>query len=115
MKTDNRWSPGASGATVPETTPAAYSARWIDRGDHTPAEVLPDRQGFAYNDEATRQILVDLMSMVDLRTFHHGQPADETTHVADDMGHDLLRPRFQCYMRRAGGYVYVDAWLTPPK
>ena len=111
-KTDNRWSPGGSGATVPENAPAAYAARWIDLGDLVPADIVPDRQGFAYNNETDRQTLIDLMLLHDLRERHQLLPYDESDCVAEQE-HPALRPQWQAWMRRAGGYVYVDAWLTP--
>ena len=110
MLTDNRWSPGASGATVPSDTTAAYAARWIDQGDTIPADVVPDRQGFAYDDPADRDKLIALMSQGEgtaIRTPYKANflDRDVTTVV---MNH----PEWKCYVRRAGGYVYVDAWLV---
>jgi len=104
--TDNRWSPGASGATVPDDTPAAYAARWIDRGDGVPADVLADRQGFAYSDPADRDRLIVRLVELDstIRTLD-GAARDVSEHVVDE-------PDWQLVRRRAGGYVYVDAWHT---
>ena len=110
MKTDNRWSPGASGATVPSDTPAAYSARWIDQGDHAMADVVLDRQGFAYDDKAQMEALIMLM----------GKAGDSfrIPWVVHLMERDVTKvvmntPFWKAYMRRSGGYIYVDAWLTP--
>ena len=64
-KVDNRWSPGTA-ASAPDNAPAAYSARWIDKGGT--AEILPDRQGFAYNDEAARRTLIDHLQSARLHT-----------------------------------------------
>ena len=108
-ETDNRWSPGSSGAIVPEAAPAAYSARWIDQGDNTPADVLPDRQGFAYNDINDRDILMALLNScgTDLRTPSYTNiQRDKTTCIANP-------PEWQMWQRRTGGYIYVDAWLVP--
>jgi len=102
--TDNRWSPGASGATVPESAPAAYSARWIDQGDTTPADVLPDRQGFAYNSTMDRDALIDALN--DTPHIRIPNEVRDETEVVALYGWTIAR-------RRAGGYVYVDAWLTP--
>lgn len=108
--TDNRWSPGASGATVPADAPAAYSARWIDMGDHTPADVLWDRQGLAYNDERDRDRLIDKLTACGdaTRTPYkvHLMERDVTTVLFN-------HPAWKMYARRAGGYIYVDAWLVP--
>ena len=103
--TDNRYSPGASGASEPDGAPAAYSARWIDNGQR--AQILPDRQGFAYDTMADRDSLIEHLSDAKL---HANLPAalgyDQSVRVVDNTW-------WVAYMRRAGGYVYVDAWLTP--
>lgn len=105
--TDNRWGPGNSGASAPDTAPAAYAARWIDQGDHTPADVVPDRQGFAYSDPADRDALIALM----------GKAGDDVRTPYDLDRADGIRQTFFggwfIQLRRAGGYIYVDAWLTP--
>lgn len=107
--TDNRWSPGASGATVPDDAQAVYSARWIDMGDDTPADILWDRQGFAHNDDGMRDVLREYL-MSGGESFRtpfktHLMERDKTTVIVN-------HPVWKCYMRRAGGYIYVDAWLT---
>lgn len=104
--TDNRHGPGNSGASAPENSPAAYSARWIDQGDHTPADVLPDRQGLAYNDIEDTAALIQMLETHNAGTLHHGVGHDVTTCSVD-------KPHFKLVLRRAGGYVYVDAWLQP--
>src|SRR5689334_15974458 len=94
--TDNRWAPGGSGAMVRADSPAAYSARWIDTGDHTPADVLHDRQGLAYNDPVDRDRLIALLSACgdSFRTPYTGgfMLRDATTVV---MNH----PEWKCYVR----------------
>jgi hypothetical protein len=101
--TDNRWSPGSSGALVPLTVPAAYSARWIDTGSSV-ADIVPDRQGVAYNDLLDRErLFVELgrsrpHRMCDIER-------DATVQLVDT-------PTLQVWARRSGGYVYVDAWLV---
>jgi hypothetical protein len=103
---DYRWAPGASRAEVPEDTPAAYSARWIDHGDQARADVLADRQGFAYSDLEQRDALCDLMQSADRSIrIPGGMPRDETV-VMDGVGWKIAQ-------RRSGGYIYVDAWLNP--
>jgi hypothetical protein len=105
---DNRWSPGASRAELPEDSPAMYSARWIDQGDDVPADVLPDRQGFAYSDVLDRGRLMDAMIAAGdaLRTPYK-------THLNYDVTTVVMNtPEWKMYQRRAGGYIYVDAWLV---
>jgi hypothetical protein len=98
--TDNRWISGQA----PDNAPAAYGARWIDQGS-TPFDVVPDRQGFAYNDAADRDRLIDLLTEVNPREFTHLPHGDEWQRVLND-------DRFQVLLRRTGGYAYVEAWLT---
>ena len=98
--TDNRWSPGASEATIPDTARVAYSARWIDRGAR--ADIVPDRQGFAYNDPTDRAKMADAMARANL--LHISDVPRDVTVVRCCEGFDIG-------FRRAGGYVYVDAWV----
>jgi hypothetical protein len=103
--TDNRYSPGASGASMPsaEYMCAAYSARWIDRD--TRAEMLPDRQGFAYDRTECRDLLIARLVEARLDANLPRIPRDVSTDVSiEDADWCIV-------MRRAGGYVYVDAWL----
>lgn len=109
--TDNRWSPGASGAAVPEGAVAAYGARWIDMGDGVRADVLPDRQGFAYNDGADRDALIERLMAADAAIRIPPRERDETVVIPAYWGND--DGRFHVAERRAGGYVYVAAWLDP--
>jgi hypothetical protein len=102
--TDNRWSTGSQRSQVPDDAPAAYGARWIDHG--STADIVPDRQGFAYNDDnqAARQTLIDYLVREEL----HRDLAidyDEPSRL-DFLG-------WTAVLRRSGGYVYVDAWLNP--
>jgi hypothetical protein len=104
--TDNRWAAGSSGAVVPDDAPAAYGARWIDMGDSTPADVVPDRQGFAYTDRAAMTRLIDLL--VD---------ADKGIRSLAGLDRDAVEitnhgTTWSIARRRAGGYVYVEAWLA---
>ena len=102
--TDNRYGPGASGATLPEECfmAAAYAARWIDGRR---IDIVPDRQGFAYDRPEQRDLLIAAL----IERAPH-------TLISCDIGRDeptLLdaTDSFVCYVRRAGGYVYVDAWI----
>lgn len=103
--TDNRWSAGSSGHAIPQGSPAAYAARWIDQGDRV--DVVPDRQGFAYDDVADRDALLDAMGQANLR--------EQATTLGRDVPTVVVVPSdygFTCCMRRSGGYIYVDAWLV---
>jgi hypothetical protein len=97
--TDNRWISGQA----PDDAPAAYGARWIDQGS-TPFDVVPDRQGFAYNNEADRDRLIDLLTRLNPREFTDLERGDEWQHPAE-------YEEWQLAMRRTGGYCYVEAWL----
>jgi len=100
--TDNRWSPGASGAYPPDNAPAAYSARWIDNG--STADVVPDRQGFAYNDKADRDRLIAKLT--------EARVTEALVSERDESVEWSNSTEWSLYMRRRGGYVYVDAWLS---
>lgn len=101
--TDNRYAAGASGATAPEGSTAAYSARWIDHVGT--ADIVPDRQGFAYTSIEDREDLVSRLTKHNANGMQRELHRDETTTVFDD-GEMVV------VMRRAGGYIYVDAWLV---
>lgn len=105
FNTDNRYSPEASGATVPEFATAAYSARWIDQGDDVPAEILPDRQGFAYDDAIARDALI-------ARLVAAGESIRIPTEIREITRLVVIDPFFTVAQRRSGGYVYCDAWTT---
>lgn len=102
--TDNRWPTGNERPLTPEEAPAAYGARWIDHG--STADIVPDRQGFAYNNTEARQTLVDHLVREEL---HRGLAF---TH--DDYDKAVTMPflGWTAVLRRSGGYVYVDAWLN---
>ena len=108
VKVDNRWSAGSLDAKVPETAKAAYGARWIDMGDHcTQADIVPDRQGFMYDNETgvtDRGRLIDLLCQHQPERIAPTIDRDVEFHAIDKLG-------FQVWMRRAGGYVYVAAWI----
>lgn len=108
---DNRWSAGGAGVHTPEDALAAYGARWIDRGDLTPAEILPDRQGFAYDNPADRDRLIDKLASAD-GTIR--EPSRWPSGEYDVVHRIIHRADWEVWVRRAGGYIYVAAWLTPP-
>jgi hypothetical protein len=101
MKVDNRWGTGSLANHLPETYRAAYGARWIDNGSWF--DVVPDRQGFAYDDPAERDALIERLQKHD--------PMHVTAIARDVDVNSLSEGAFHCWMRRTGGYVYVDAWL----
>lgn len=106
---DNRWSPGGSGHAPPDEAPAAYAARWIDQGAMR-ADIVPDRQGFAYNMSADAEHLMVALTASQPH-LHVGElPRDETVDLADYL---TLPDGLRMFARRAGGYFYVDAWLEP--
>lgn len=104
--TDNRWSPGGSGQAPPDDALAAYSARWIDLGDGFAADIVPDRQGLAYNETMHRDQIIERLERARLHVMviERDLARDEPTHLLDD-------GRLQAWIRRAGGYFYVDAWV----
>lgn len=98
--TDNRWSPNAG--IAPANARAVYSARWIDNGDYF--DVLPDRQGFAYDEAADRDELIDALNT--------HQPRRMTMVARSDTHKGVITAApFHVWMRRFGGYVYTEAWL----
>jgi hypothetical protein len=99
---DNRWNTGSGRTHVPDDAPAAYGARWIDLGPT--ADIVPDRQGFAYNDEDSRQRLIDLLVREEM---HRDLAVDYDVPTVERLG------EMTAVLRRSGGYVYVDAWLNP--
>lgn len=103
--TDNRYATGASGATLPDpgNVVAAYAARWIDGNGR--ADILPDRQGFAYDTPAQRDLLIALLSEEEPHLNYAHVDRDDAAHLIVD------RTDGQVWARRAGGYVYVDAWI----
>lgn len=118
MKIDNRWHQGFScgyrapdeGASdppvdIPEFR-AAYGARWIDQGPGARPGIVGDRQGTAYDDPDDRMVLLDAMTDV-LRSTAWGDLEREVAiKVAGTDTHGI-----ECWVRRSGGYFYVDAWL----
>jgi hypothetical protein len=107
---DNRWSPGASRGLAhhPDDAAVAYAARWIDTGNGT-ADIVHDRQGFALREgDGTRLMDRMIWLMVDHDLRRHCPEFRDVTVVTHDVDGLVVT------MRRAGGYVYVDATFTPP-
>ena len=99
---------------------AAYGARWIDRGGWV--EIVPDRQGFAYNDIADRNELGDLVKQViaDMEKGHKG-PKGQTIPwlaVGSDKPYQAnggsIGWSYRAYGERRGGYIHVEVWLCRP-
>ena len=118
LKFDRRW----RNAYCPDLSNivAAYGARWIDRGDWV--EIVPDRQGFAYNDIADRNELGDIVKRViyDMENGHTGPKGQMTpwlrpwvdkpyTANGGSIGHS-----YGAYAERRGGYIHVEVWLCKP-
>ena len=106
--TDNRYGAGNSGAVLPtpENIVSAYSARWIDR--RVTAEMLPDRQGFAYDRAECRDLLIARLTQAALQADLPCIDTDVPTEVTPSGMGDV---EWAIWMRRSGGYIYVDAWL----
>jgi hypothetical protein len=102
--TDNRWSTGSQRSLVPDDAPAAYGARWIDYD--TRADILGDRQGFAYGEWGDAIPLVDFLTAENMHQDMPQVPQDDGPHL-------LAFDGWRAVLRRSGGYVYVDAWLNP--
>lgn len=106
--TDNRWPMGDFGMAPPDGAYVAYGARWIDQGDFMPADIVHDRQGFAYHDSADMVPLIDRLQFVDATSRHHELNFDVIETLFDGTEDD----GFGLRLRRAGGYVYASAWLV---
>lgn len=110
--TDNRYAPGSSHSDLPYDALAAYSARWLDRGSGVPADVLPDRQGIAWDHDQYKVILLGELNQ------HRASEEVPKRSLGIDVG-DLVfdEPivgglRFKLWARRSGGYYYVDAVIV---
>lgn len=103
--TDNRWAAGGSGANQPPEAIAAYAARWIDH-DKT-VDILGDRSGYAYIERADADQLRDALKALGAFKIAPRSLERDTTVVVH------LSPTVTVAYRRAGGYVYCDAWSVP--
>lgn len=110
--TDNRYAPGSSHSDLPYGALAAYSARWLDRGSGVPADVLPDRQGIAWDHDQYKVILLGELNQ------HRASHEVPKRSLGIDVG-DLVfdEPivgglRFKLWARRSGGFYYVDAVIV---
>ena len=103
--TDNRWAAGGSGANQPDEAVAAYAARWIDH-DKT-VDILGDRSGYAFIERADAEQLREFLLALGAFKIAPRSLERDTTVVLR-----LSRTVTVAY-RRAGGYVYCDAWSVP--
>jgi len=109
---DNRYSPGSACRDMPHDAFAAYSARWLDRGAGVPADVLPDRQGIAWDHDQYKVILLGELNQ------HRASHEVPNRPLLVDVGSLVFDSpvagglRFKLWARRAGGYYYVDAFIV---
>lgn len=107
---DHRWSPGASNIHTPGGVVAHYSGRWIDRGGMSPADVVHDRQGIGYTHQQYALILQGELRRLSPHCSVSRCERDVPTVLWDEsIGGDM---RVVIGLRRAGGYVYCDAYLA---
>ncbi len=113
MNIDNRYAPGSSWVTEPDNVLAAYSGRWIDCGNLAPADIVPDRQGFACDHAQYGQILGGELGKLAPHASTGDLGRDITVIWRDGVevlgGHDGFK--LTIALRRSGGYVYCDAYL----
>lgn len=115
--TDNRYAPGSSHSDLPYDALAAYSARWLDRGSGVPADVLPDRQGIAWDHDQYKVILLGELNQY--RASHEVPKRSLGIDVGDLVFDEPIVGglRFKLWARRSDGYYYVDAVIVrePPE
>lgn len=108
--TDNRWTTDGmddeSRAALTARPPAVYSARWIDHGDRV--DMVPDRQGFAYDTVACRDALIGILEASGLEA-----KAVSMLRRGDDTPSRFRLDGATAWVRRAGGYFYVLATYEP--
>jgi len=103
--TDNRYAPGSSHSDLPYDALAAYSARWLDRGSGVPADVLPDRQGIAWDHDQYKVILLGELNQ------HRASHEVPKRSLGIDVG-DLVFDEPIVGGLRFKGYYYVDAVIV---
>jgi hypothetical protein len=127
---DNRWRREWAPAGLisnGEGTMAAYGARWVSMDSGRRGEILPDRQGFAYDDTASRDALMGALEHIQLHRptpfWYNDEPADvtdrammEVQHGQDEWGamwaSGISRAwNLEFHMECRGGYIHVEAWL----
>jgi hypothetical protein len=126
---DNRWRRewAPSGLiSNGEGTMAAYGARWISMDSGRVGDILPDRQGFAYDDTQSRDALMRALEALHLHRptpfWYADESADvtdrammEVQHGQDDRGlwaSGISRAwHLEFHMEARDGYIYVEAWL----
>lgn len=112
-KTDNRF---ANRGYAPEGATAVYTARWIDM--ETWGDIVPDRQGMAYDSTDDRDVLSTIMNEAKFwKPLPSFTKAFNETHGHEANGVLQLDDRTVNYhMWRSDpgtkGYIYVEAWLN---
>ena len=114
--TDNRWRT----EWAPENAVAAYGGRWIDRG--LTAEIVTNRQGFAYDDIADRNQLGEIVKQVkrDMEdACRAGRSAAWLGTLASEENAYILHTGSigwsgHAHAERRGGYIHVEVWLCRP-
>lgn len=102
---DTRYAAGGSGANQPDEATAAYAGRWIDYGINV--DIVNDRHGCAYIEAKDWSVLcADLNALGAFKIVP--RDLERNTTVVQ-----FLSPTVTVSYRRAGGYVYCDAWLVP--
>jgi len=117
-ETDNRF---ANRGYAPEGATAVYSARWIDM--ETWGDIVPDRQGMAYDDTRERDVLAKIMNVIPIwkplptfvKAFNetHGHEANGVLQ-AEGALIDGRTVNYHMWRSDPGtkGYIYVEAWLN---
>lgn len=106
---DGRWVTWAAADTPPvERILTHYSARWIDHS--TWVDNPPDRQGFAYVHHQYKMMLGGELRTSDAKNAVLVLARDEARQIISRELPGGLR--YSLDARRAGGYFYVDAYIT---
>ena len=127
---DNRWRRewAPSGLiSNGEGTMAAYGARWISMGGGATGDILPDRQGFAYDDTQSRDALMRALHALYLHNptpfWYDSEPAgvEDRAMMEVQCGRDddhglwasgISRAwNLEFHMEARDGYIYMEAWL----
>ena len=101
-KTDNRY----RREWAPATAKVAYGARWID--NETWCDVVPDRQGWAYDDEADRDLLLPAMKLIQNSNVRLLDFVEYTDGYYGCDAADVEGVKVSLF--RNGGYVHIEVW-----
>lgn len=105
-ETDNRF---VRQGWAPEEALAVYGARWIDMGEW--GDILPDRQGMAYDSTEDRDVLSSIMNEA---KFWNPLPAFRGTEALGTLVHEGRVAHYKMWRPTPydKGYIYVEAWLN---